>query len=68
MSHQAVVVDTEARPGRNWLMGREAFEGIMPHHGGIQALWETKWKAPVSLDTFGFLFPSAHTQGGSGQC
>lgn len=32
---------------RTWLMGAEAFEGVMPHHSGIRALWETKWKVPV---------------------
>lgn len=32
---------------RTWLMGTEAFEGVMPHHGGIKALWETKWRVPV---------------------
>lgn len=33
---------------RQWIMGREAFEARMPHHDGIKALWETKWKFPVS--------------------
>ena len=37
---------------RTWLMGTEAFEGVMPHHSGMRALWETKWKLPV-----GFCFP-----------
>ena len=32
---------------RTWLMGSEAFERTMPHHAGIRALWETKWKFPV---------------------
>lgn len=32
---------------RTWLMGTEAFEGVMPHHAGIRALWETKWRVPV---------------------
>ncbi|KAK3337528.1 Alpha/Beta hydrolase protein [Cercophora scortea] len=31
---------------RHWIMGAEAFEARMPHHDGIQALWETKWKFP----------------------
>lgn len=35
-------------PARQWLMGTEAFEARMPHHDGIKALWETKWKFPVS--------------------
>jgi len=34
-------------PSRKWLMGDEAFEARMPHHEGIKALWETKWKFPV---------------------
>lgn len=34
---------------RTWLMGSEAFERVMPHHAGIKALWETKWKFPVRL-------------------
>jgi len=33
--------------GRHWIMGTEAFEKTMPHHEGIKALWETKWKFPV---------------------
>jgi hypothetical protein len=35
--------------GRNWIMGTQAFEARMPHHDGIKALWETKWKFPVGL-------------------
>lgn len=27
----------------------EAFVKRMPHHQGIRALWETKWKLPVSI-------------------
>ena len=34
---------------QNWLMGKGAFEARMPHHEGIKALWETKWKFPVSF-------------------
>lgn len=30
------------------MMGSEAFKARMPHHEGIKALWETKWKIPVS--------------------
>jgi hypothetical protein len=36
--------------GRTWIMGKEAFERRMPHHDGIKALWETKWKFPVSTE------------------
>jgi len=32
----------------NWIMG-EKFNEVMPHHSGIKALWETKWKFPVCL-------------------
>lgn len=32
---------------RQWIMGTEAFERRMPHHDGIKALWETRWKFPV---------------------
>ena len=38
----------EPKERRSWLMGTEAFERRMPHHDGIKALWETKWKFPVS--------------------
>lgn len=34
---------------KNWIMGNGAFEARMPHHEGIKALWETKWKFPVSF-------------------
>lgn len=34
---------------KHWLMGDKAFEARMPHHDGVQALWETKWKFPVSF-------------------
>jgi hypothetical protein len=38
-----------APEAKTWIMGTEAFERRMPHHEGIKALWETKWKFPVSL-------------------
>jgi hypothetical protein len=41
-------------PGRQWLMGKEAFEAKMPHHEGIKALWETKWKFPCSKSLYPF--------------
>lgn len=41
--------EEEKKPSRNWIMGEEAFERRMPHHDGIRALWETKWKFPVSV-------------------
>lgn len=44
---------------KHWLMGDEAFEARMPHHDGVQALWETKWKFPVSfLCAIGFWLSS----------
>ncbi|SPO03792.1 probable yellowish-green 1 protein [Cephalotrichum gorgonifer] len=39
---------------RVWLMGTEAFERRMPHHEGIKALWETKWKFPCSKSVYPF--------------
>lgn len=41
-------------PGRQWIMGQEAFECKMPHHEGIKALWETKWKFPCSKSLYPF--------------
>ncbi len=40
--------NSREKPPRNWIMGAEAFERRMPHHDGIKALWETRWKFPVS--------------------
>ncbi|EAA36298.3 pigment biosynthesis protein Ayg1 [Neurospora crassa OR74A] len=39
---------------KHWLMGDEAFEARMPHHDGVQALWETKWKFPCSKSLYPF--------------
>ncbi|VBB73688.1 Putative protein of unknown function [Podospora comata] len=39
---------------REWLMGREAFEATMPHHEGIKALWETKWRFPCTKSLYPF--------------
>jgi hypothetical protein len=33
---------------RSWRMGKEAYEKKMVHHEGIEQLWESKWKFPVS--------------------
>jgi hypothetical protein len=33
---------------KNWILG-DKFDQVMPHHAGIKALWETKWRFPVSL-------------------
>ncbi|KAF6840706.1 pigment biosynthesis protein ayg1 [Colletotrichum plurivorum] len=39
---------------RQWVMGTEAFERKMPHHQGIKALWETKWKFPCTKSVYPF--------------
>ncbi|TEA19915.1 Heptaketide hydrolyase ayg1 [Colletotrichum sidae] len=39
---------------RQWAMGTEAFERKMPHHQGIKALWETKWKFPCTKSVYPF--------------
>lgn len=42
-------LDCFSSPDRQWIMGTKAFGARMPHHDGIKALWETKWKFPVSF-------------------
>ncbi|KAI5860974.1 alpha/beta-hydrolase [Durotheca rogersii] len=37
-----------------WAMGTEAFERRMPHHDGIRALWETKWRGPCTAGVYPF--------------
>ncbi|KAG7122341.1 Heptaketide hydrolyase ayg1 like protein [Verticillium longisporum] len=45
----------ESEPeSRAWLMGKEAFETKMPHHEGIKALWETKWRFPCTKSVYPF--------------
>ncbi|KAH7018253.1 Alpha/Beta hydrolase protein [Microdochium trichocladiopsis] len=44
----------EQKPQRNWLMGEKAFKTSMPHHQGIKALWETKWKFPCTKSVYPF--------------
>ncbi len=39
---------------RQWAMGAEAFHNVMPHHAGIEALWETKWKFPCTRALYPF--------------
>ncbi|CAK7203812.1 hypothetical protein SEUCBS139899_006560 [Sporothrix eucalyptigena] len=41
-------------PYRSWIMGKEAFEARMPHHAGIKALWESKWKFPCTQSVYPF--------------
>ncbi|KAI1295171.1 Alpha/Beta hydrolase protein [Xylaria venustula] len=44
-----------ARPApETWQMGAEAFERRMPHHDGIKALWETKWRFPCQKSVYPF--------------
>ncbi|KAH7309148.1 Alpha/Beta hydrolase protein [Stachybotrys elegans] len=51
--HRTLSIDDE-RPTRQWLMGRVAFEDRLPHHDGLDALWDTKWKQPCQLGLFPF--------------
>jgi hypothetical protein len=44
----------EAEQPRVWAMGKEAFERRMPHHDGMKALWETKWKFPCTKSVYPF--------------
>jgi hypothetical protein len=39
---------------RTWVMGKEAFERRMPHHDGMKALWDTKWKFPCTKSVYPF--------------
>lgn len=39
---------------RTWLMGSQAFNQRMPHHDGIRALWETKWRFPCTKALYPF--------------
>jgi dienelactone hydrolase len=39
---------------RNWIMGAESFNCRMPHHDGIKALWDTKWKIPCTKSVYPF--------------
>ncbi|TVY83847.1 Heptaketide hydrolyase ayg1 [Lachnellula suecica] len=38
---------------RSWILG-DKFDARMPHHEGIQALWETKWKFPCTKSVYPF--------------
>ncbi|KAK4125143.1 alpha/beta-hydrolase [Parathielavia appendiculata] len=44
----------EGKTPESWIMGQEAFERRMPHHDGIEALWETKWKFPCVKSVYPF--------------
>lgn len=58
MSPHVTYEEKEQAEERSWMMGKEAFERQMPHHESIKALWETKWKFPVSRHV---LRPSVRT-------
>ncbi|GAB1312369.1 Pigment biosynthesis protein Ayg1 [Madurella fahalii] len=53
---QGAVTGEDGNSGkpRHWIMGTEAFEARMPHHDGIKALWETKWKFPCTKSVYPF--------------
>ncbi|KAI1372440.1 alpha/beta-hydrolase [Hypoxylon crocopeplum] len=45
----------DARPApRYWAMGAAAFERRMPHHAGVRALWESKWREPCRRSVYPF--------------
>lgn len=48
-SQGATTSGGEGKAPSHWAMGNKAFEHRMPHHDGIEALWETRWKLPVSI-------------------
>ena len=50
----AAVEEVEGKPTKHWIMGVDAFERRMPHHDGIKALWETKWKFPCTKSVYPF--------------
>ncbi|KAI0425850.1 Alpha/Beta hydrolase protein [Xylaria sp. FL1042] len=51
--HKVTTPSTRPVP-ETWQMGTEAFERRMPHHDGIKALWETKWRFPCSKSLYPF--------------
>lgn len=53
MASDAAVISSRPAPPQ-WLMGAEAFERRMPHHEGIRALWETKWRFPCTKAVYPF--------------
>ncbi|KAI1422707.1 Alpha/Beta hydrolase protein [Xylaria sp. FL1777] len=52
-SHKTATPSMRPVP-ETWKMGTEAFERRMPHHEGIKALWETKWRFPCSKSVYPF--------------
>jgi hypothetical protein len=54
MSSNNTAPPEQAPEKRNWIMGSEAFNRRMPHHDGIRALWDTKWKFPCTKEVYPF--------------
>ncbi|GAP86631.2 putative pigment biosynthesis protein ayg1 [Rosellinia necatrix] len=51
----AAAAKPPTRPApETWQMGTAAFAQRMPHHAGIKALWETKWKVPCQRGVYPF--------------
>jgi hypothetical protein len=46
--------EAQHSPCRSWLMGSEAFNKRMPHHDGIEALWESSWKLACTRSVYPF--------------
>lgn len=44
--HPKAKMTSNGTKPKQWILG-DKFEQKMPHHAGIKALWETKWKFPV---------------------
>ncbi|ORY60653.1 Alpha/Beta hydrolase protein [Pseudomassariella vexata] len=54
-AEEAAAPSSSSSPlSRHWSMGAEAFSRRMPHHDGIKALWETKWKFPCTKSVYPF--------------
>ncbi|KAI1327060.1 alpha/beta-hydrolase [Xylariaceae sp. FL0255] len=53
--HMVDLPASTLRPApKQWAMGTDLFTSRMPHHDGIQALWETKWKFPCTKSVYPF--------------
>jgi esterase/lipase len=46
-------IGTMEEAEKNWILGAK-FKQTMPHHAGIKALWETKWKFPCTKSVYPF--------------
>ncbi|KAI3334502.1 Alpha/Beta hydrolase protein [Ustulina deusta] len=54
MAPHEITASSKRPAPETWQMGTEAFERRMPHHEGIKALWETKWRFPCSKAVYPF--------------